>query len=456
MVVASATMVGALTVTGQTASANPAETWLALSDIHLDIIDDSPDPSNYSSDTNRALLDSALAQMKRAAPNPAVVLLPGDFIMHKLRERFSHIPSAADDAGLRTMRWIASRLARAFPHSQFVIALGNNDVPCGDYRTANDSAYAKALARIWAPLVDRDGNSPKFVSSFVHGGYYTVRLSSAKLQLIVLNTVAFSTEYRGDCGANHSSAQDQLAWLSATLRAAPAGMRNAVIMHIPPGVDAFSSEYLHGFVIWHFLRPRYDQTLVDILRSKVNRVVYAIAGHAHRFDVRFAGDVPVLILGSLSPVYGNNPAFYLLRVGTGGSLTDIETYSYEETARSWQAPRRFDATWHVDRLDAKSLQRLHAELGRSESARERWDRQGGGWPPWPVGTSGIWGTRWRIAWCAQDIIRKDVAACAGTQDRLPFLALTIAVLVAALAGIAILLKSRRSRAGRRTEKARRS
>ncbi len=347
------------------------------------------------------------------------------------------------------MRWIASKLALAFPKSQFVFVLGNNDIPCGDYRTADRSAYAEALARIWAPLVDRGGSSPQFASSFVRGGYYTVRLARPRLRLMVLNSVLFSTEYRGNCGADDPrAAVEQLAWLSARLRATPAGTRNVVIMHIPPGIDAFSTDFLHGFVMWHFLRPQYGRALVAMLQSARNRVAYAITGHTHRFDVRFAGNVPMLILGSLAPVYGNNPAFYLLRVAASGSLDDLETYAFDETGRSWQGARSFDATWDVDHFDAASLRRLHGELEKVESARERWDRQGGGWPPYPVGASGLWGTEWRVAWCAQDLVVKDVARCAGTQDRLAVLGLFVAVVVGGLASVAIFIVSRfRRRSG---------
>lgn len=66
----------------QAASARGGEAWLVLNDIYLDPFDRSLKPSYYSSDSNLALFESAVRKMKHAAPNPAVVLLGGDFLEH--------------------------------------------------------------------------------------------------------------------------------------------------------------------------------------------------------------------------------------------------------------------------------------------------------------------------------------------------------------------------------------
>ena len=58
------------------------QTWLIVSDIHLNPYDALQRPSPPGSDSNLALFESTLAEMKRSVPSPAVVLIPGDFLAH--------------------------------------------------------------------------------------------------------------------------------------------------------------------------------------------------------------------------------------------------------------------------------------------------------------------------------------------------------------------------------------
>src|SRR5579884_1808783 len=100
--------------------------WLVAGDIHAIPGSTGSTPSGYGSDTNWALFDSTIAAMRRADPNPSVVLLTGDFLAHHFPK---NIPLAE-----RTTARIAHAFDTAFPHAQFVIVPGNNDDPCGDYR----------------------------------------------------------------------------------------------------------------------------------------------------------------------------------------------------------------------------------------------------------------------------------------------------------------------------------
>ncbi len=429
-------------------SSSNEQVWLAVSDVHLNIFNRSVRPSPNATDTNATLFESALRQMERAAQDPAVVLLPGDFLVHNFRR---HVPANAgtpDEAGIRTMRWIAGKLGRAFPKAQFAIALGNNDAPCGDYKSDDRSAYLAAVGSVWAPLINRNGASPDFSASFLRGGYYTSRLPLHGLRLVVLNTVLLSSEYGGNCGGDDSqAASDELAWLRTKLRGTPSGTHNVVMMHVPPGFDAFSTDYVHGFLTWPFLKPRYNPQLVEALAAPSNRIIYAIAGHTHRFDFRLAGGVPIVVLGSLSPVYGNNPAFYTLRVLPNGSIRDVDAYTFDESIREWQRARSFDRSWNVTRIDAPSLAALHARLGDFPAARALWGRQANGWPIYGPRARGGWqGKRWRVAWCAQALLIANFAQCAGIERRVRALYVLVPVVVVAVA-VTLLLVVLRARSG---------
>jgi Calcineurin-like phosphoesterase len=423
----------------QAALAHGEQVWLAVSDIHLNLFDRSRRPSPYRSDTNPALFESAIERMKRAAPNATVILLPGDFLAHNIARHVRGTGETPEKAGAQTMQWIAEAFNRAFPTAQFAIAIGNNDIPCGDYRSAAGSAYLATVARTWAPMVNRGGASPDFASSFRSGAYYAANLPLHGLRLFVLDTVRLSSQYRGDCRGNDSqSAAGELAWLQSRLRSGPAGVRNIVMMHIPPGFDVVSTDYVQKLFAWPFLKPEYNAGLVDALATPRNRVDYAIAGHLHRFDFRLAGNVPIVVLGSLSPIYGNDPTFNVLHVSADGSLRDIDVYAFDEYVQAWIGPRRFDRTWESSRIDASTLERLHARLARDASARSRWNYQAEGWPTYLKDSPGGWGERrWLVAWCAQTFLGSGFAQCAGIQRREYILSVIFVLLAAALAALLV-------------------
>ncbi len=419
---------------GARASSPPAR-WLVVSDIHLNPFARGFEPVSVGSDTNLALFASAVAAMKRAVPNPQVVLLPGDFLAHdfpNLARKHGETPEAA---GLATMREIASSLARTFPSAQFAIALGNNDAACGDYRAELGGPYAAALARIWQPLVDRYGRAPRFLEEFARGGNYVAALPIPSLRLVTIDTVPLSTEYRGDCGAAGSAASGQLAWLSSALASTPPGVENVVMMHVPPGYDAFTTETARGYVPWPFLRGGANDALAASLADPAHRVAFAVAGHAHRFDARVDAGVPLLIFGSISPVYHSNPSFFSMRVSAAGTIIDVDEYSYDESTRAWEAPHGFDAAWGVRRVDAATLRAIHERLARDPAMRARWDEQSTGWPSDRAISWQMWGKLWRVPWCAQLLDPgSDFVACSGIERQV-----WIARLVLALAAAAAVL-----------------
>ncbi len=436
------------------AAAREPATWLAASDLHLDPTDRSA-AAAPGRDTNGALFESALRAMRRADANPALVVLPGDFLAHHFARivRDAGGAGSADDAAIAAMRRIAGEFARTFPSAQFAIALGNNDAPCGDYASDLNGRFLRAAARIWAPLVDRRGSAPEFARSFARGGYYSIRLPGNRLRVVVLNTVLFSSEYRGVCGGGSKrAATDELVWLRGALRATPPAA-NVVVMHVPPGYDAFSTEMTRGFLPVPYMNARDGAALVAALSSPADRVAFALAGHAHRFDVRLFGNTPIAVLGAISPVYRNNPTFYALRVDGAGTLRDIAAYALDELTGQWTGPRSFDRAWNVSRLDAASLANVHARLAAEPKMRQAWAAASTAWGERLPQTMRVWrDATWRIPWCAQTIAGDGFAACAGIERREIFTrvaAVGIALLAIVGLGFAIAVAVRTITARRR-------
>jgi len=336
--------------------------------------------------------------MRRAAPNPDVVVLPGDFYMHRFA---GAAKGPADEAGVRTLSRIVNDFSRAFPRAQFVVALGNNDAPCGDYRSELGTPFARAIAHLWAPLVDRRGAAPDFENAFARNGYYVANVPALHLRIVAIDTVLWSQIYGGNCEARSSGAPArQLAWLDATLRATRPDTHNVVLMHVPPGYDAFATQLAHGLVAWPYLLGADNSALVRALASPQNRVAFAIAGHAHRFNVRVAGDTRVVDIGSISPIYGTDPVFYTMRVDDAGGIGAFTAWSYDDSR--W-LPRAFEAGWETPQLDARG----------------------------------------RIAYCAQTELGDGFVRCANLQRRVAIVPVVLVAIGLAIALLAFAMIRRR-------------
>jgi hypothetical protein len=352
--------------------------WLVLNDIHLNPYDARPG-AVYGSDTNPALLNDAIREMRTVNPNPAVIVLGGDFLAH-------HFPALArarhDDPyrdGSATIRNIARSLNRAFPRAQFLVTLGNNDDPCGDYHSEVGGPYAREIARAFAPLVDRNGSAPDFERRFAEGGYYTARLPGG-VRAVVLNSVLWSFVYRGSCQqhASDPGAAEQR-WFARALQGGP----SVVVMHVPPGFDAQSTTVARRIVAVPFLSGRNDAAFRKTLREHANDIGFILGAHTHRYDFRVPGDVPMLIASSLSPVYRNNPAFYALTVA-GSTLVDAVPYVDRLRDDGWIREPSFDATYGTKMLDAGQLRAASDRIAADTSLRATW-----------VAAYDVWS--WRIA-----------------------------------------------------------
>ena len=406
--------------------------WLLVSDVHVNPFDRSAEPAAYQEDTNWTLFGSAVAEMRKAAPNADVVVLEGDFLAHEFAAKVRASGSNRDvqTEALATMSRIAASFGGAFPRAQFIIALGNNDDPCGDYRTAPGTTYLAKLARIWAPLVNRNRAAPAFVRSFAQNGSYVARLPNG-LRAVVLDDVPWSLFFRG-CGRGAGEMRaNQLAMLTSQLKAAPADRRDVVFLHIPPGIDVASTLLAQRFLVVPYLRADVTATLETILRVNRDRVAFVIAGHTHRSDFRIDGGVPILIAPAVSPVYSNNPSFLIVQVDDS-TIRDYQMYSEDLFDQSWSHVFDFRQGYGVAELTAKNLQTVHTRLPGDFDLRVRWEGS-------VTGFSRAYTVRplWRAFWCAQTELGAGYAACAGDQRRVALLPVALVCIgLALVSGVA--------------------
>ena len=431
------------------APAAEAESWLVMSDLHFDpftqlrLVDrlagappnrwravfttgEVTAPSGAGSDTNYALLESALDGARNAVPDPRVVILAGDFLAHDFRAKFDRTAKVHDDAAYdafvdKTIAFLAWEVQTAFPRAYLLPVVGNNDGYCGDYESTPSSPFLARMAAAWAASVGRsDANA--FIAQFSTGGYYTEPLPVDGARAIVLNDVFWSPKYQNACGNPKADpGGDELRWLQTTESAIPAGTPVWVIAHIPPGVDAFAT--LHapaGTGPVPLLADRYNGAFIAALDSNAT-IVMSIAGHTHMNSFRVIGPdpsrprVPMLVVPSISPIFGNVPAFTVLEVdSSSANVNDAQVYvlSKVKDAWTWQREYDFDSVYGPGRIDAAHLWGVQQTILDDERVRKRFEEyyQGGD------GTAQIDESNWRAYWCANvALLIAQYSACAAPE-----------------------------------------
>ena len=364
-----------------------ADPWLFVNDVHLDPSSHYTEPVGMGDDTNPALLASALAEMRRVAPNPPVIVMAGDFLGH-------HFKSAN---AIPTMVALARRFNAVFPHAQFVMTLGNEDADCGDYAIAADSTLLRAVADAWEPLVNRNGAAPNFRRTFSHDGFYTARLPVNGLRAVVVDDAFWSPFYRNLCGPHADPTTATLADLERAL-APSTTERRWLVMHIPPGIDASSTLRLaKHLAIVPFLRPDPRERLLALVAEPTRHVDLIATGHAHRFAYRIidrpgSTSIPLLISPAISPIYDNNPSFLTADVAVDGRILNLEEHS--RVRGTWQDVGGLGSLG-ASEFSGPALTALQHRLTREPALRETFSRLYTGGTRWRE----INESNWRSYWC---------------------------------------------------------
>lgn len=391
---------GGLLVFPAAASAASPGPWLFVSDLHFDPTSESSVPSSSGEDTNRVLLRSSIAEMKRVDPAPPVVVITGDFLAH-------HFDSSKAEA---TMIALAVSFNAAFPHAQFVIALGNEDSACGDYALSAHAPFLQSVAAAWEPMVNRRGAAPQFARTFSRDGFYVTTLPIPRLQAVVIDDVFWSPRFRTTCGGM-SGGDRTTAELRAALGGRPNG-RKWVVAHIPPGIDAYSTVYLvHQLVDVPFLNPAPRQQLMSLVDDPRSNVVLVLAAHTHKFAYRFdarAGKqaAPILLVPSISPIFSNAPSFLTVNVRPDGAIGSADVHAL--LAGRWRAVGGTRALG-LSAVTTPNLFALQARLAHDPKLRQRFARlyEAGARPE-------IDERNWRSYWCAAtEFAAGDFRSCLG-------------------------------------------
>jgi len=262
---------------------------------------------------------------------------------HNFNEEFEQYSGIKNTDSLnlfieKTIRFITLMIVKYFPSITIFPTVGNDDAYCGNYMVDPGGAFLKMLGEVWEPLVNVKGNNFSFKEGFSNAGYYIVNFPEMEnLKMIILNTVYFSTKYKNLCGDTLlDPGADELKWLRKTLEQCKLNNQKVwMAYHIPPGIDIYTTITDSGsceekiFPSWD---QKYNSTFIDIVNEYSSIIYTNFAGHFHRDDFRifYQDNIPVSyihITPSISPIYGNNPAYQIVTYDKHKQvLLNYETY----------------------------------------------------------------------------------------------------------------------------------
>ena len=246
------------------------------------------------SDTNYPLFASALDHMVKFSTRPDFMIITGDLLVHEFSDKFSaSAPSGSNlDAFItKTMEFISSMMRNAFkktaPNMPIYFTLGNNDCYSGDYKIKANGAFLKNTEPVFSKnfLVD-PANKASFKSTWPIGGYYTVTPPGLpNTRIIAVNSVFFTYDSRRPAPQPGNAAFEELKWLEGELKKARHDKAKVwLFMHIPPGVNAYSTYNKKTFTpMWHnaYLAP-----YIQMIETYHPEITASMGGHTHMDDWR--------------------------------------------------------------------------------------------------------------------------------------------------------------------------
>lgn len=312
--------------------------------------------SLYYQDSNFGLVKSTLDEVSKAAiqHHPRFAIITGDFQSHGFLENYRHF---SGDTSLthyhefvkKFFEFLSFELRQALPGIPIYAALGNND-GYQDYFASPANSFFKDLLPSWSLLLAT--SNTHWRKDFAYGGYYSIKLPHQRL--IVLNTSFFSS--KGEGKNIKLGAKTEMNWLARQLQEAHLHHEKVwMIMHIPPGVDAYKTSQTPFGYISQFWHPDYSKAVLAEISKYADEITGIFAGHTHAdaFEVIKTASTPVFIsiTPAISPLFGNNSGFKVYSYNPNSAeIKNFQVYYLPHILNSkeiahWQLEYDFNQTY---------------------------------------------------------------------------------------------------------------
>jgi sphingomyelin phosphodiesterase acid-like 3 len=303
-------------------------------------------PSPYKEETNPALLQKLLNTMKKKSNGISAVIFSGDILAHHFNDMIAQYTGAADNYErnrfiYKTVGYISMKMKKTFRGVPVYFSLGNNDSYNGDYALVDDGEFLHTTADLFfGNFIIKKNSKDDFYKTFPQHGYYSVPFPAIRQgRIIGLNTIFFSIDYSAKTSNDPGKAE--LDWLEKELaKAKQANEKVWLLLHIPPGVNVYDTQEKstgQNTDVNLFWKTGYNRRYLKLVQQYGEVIAAAFAGHTHMDDFRMIyNSAPstkrqavdfIHISASVSPVFGNNPAFQIISFNPqSGELTESVTW----------------------------------------------------------------------------------------------------------------------------------
>lgn len=316
-------------------------------------------------DANYPLVDAAL----KAAADKALTGASFDYVIFTgdmLRHDFPRVGGQQQALARSAAAFVVRAMTRRFNAPVFA-ALGNNDSDRCDYGIEPYDPFLGAVADEMTVLkgntqVVKDANA-----DFRKGGYFILpHPTVANQDIIVLNSNFWSKSYLTSyCGLSpdNSPGMEEMNWLDGRLSDAAKNHHGVtLVMHIPPGVDPYSSN--PGSEDSLFFTPQFNDMFAAKIRTYKPLIPIVFAGHSHLDDFRSFDEVPGApwrIGLAVSPWVGNDPGFSTFSYDPKtAAVTDITTFTAAPGSASFTREYGFNDAYHVNGFSAANLDAINS------------------------------------------------------------------------------------------------
>lgn len=376
-------------------------------------------PGTWGDETNYPLLVQSLDSI-RDGGSTRLVIFGGDMLTHGFSSTFYALYGSQDVAAMRrftlkTVSFFARQVRSRVGSTPVVFTLGNNDSYEGNYKIEPNGAFlADTAGPFLAQFLAGAADSGRFMQSYMAGGYYVAEPAGPGLVVVALNTIFLSPNAAAGI---EGAVRAELDWLDATLAAArAAGKKVWIVMHIPPGADIFSTKGkvdAQGHINDAAMNWQPDPQLrfLQIMNAHRDVVAATFAGHTHVDEYRLpAGSLE--ISSSISPVYGNDPAYKTFTFADDSlSLTDYTTTNLRlgDARPVYEAYYTFSTAYPVsgplDSALGSLFPMLRAAAQPQATYRQRYYAGHDAGSP-------ITDANWPVYWCGiAKMARQDVVDC---------------------------------------------
>jgi len=337
-------------------------------------------------DTSQELFVSTLRQLRTEAAHSRFAVISGDLLAHSFDCKFKATMPGATEAAYRaftvkTMDYILLQVRAALPGVPVYPVLGNNDSGCGDYQLDPHSAFlAEAAPAFVADLAPNQRSTAK--DAFAAFGNYSVALPAPfqHMRIVGIDNLFEARKYAGCNGQpNPAAAQQQLAWLTAQLKAARAhGDKLWIVGHLPPGIDPYSTVFhLRNVCAGQPPDPFLSSSaLPNTLAPYAEQIPLAIFAHTHMDEMRLIpgtgkqASIAIKLTPSISPINGNLPSYIRARVDpASGTMVDYTVVASSDTKGSaWTQAYTFSEAYRQPAYTAATVSHLIAGFEADKSA----------------------------------------------------------------------------------------